>query len=1215
MRILSVRLRNLNSLTGSWSIDLTIPEFASFGIFAITGPTGAGKSTILDAICLALFARTPRLGHISKGSNEIMSRRAGDCFAEVEFETAQGRFRCHWGQHRARRSPGGELQAPRYEIVEALSGKVLESRSKEVGRLVEQVTGMDYDRFTRSMLLAQGDFAAFLQAEADQRAPILEQITGTSIYSRISMAVHDRTSEERRTTTLLEEAMGGVQLLGTEEEQALMAVIDEGMATAALMEQRLAVLGQALTRLDRIDELRKQVEQTDRLLEDLARRRQEASEDLVKLERGQRAQGLAVDYSRLVQSLERIAALRTQAATLSPTNEQIEREQQQIARNHEQAVRTLQEVVALRQRKNETIQEVRGIDLRLYEKKQAIARQMGVRQQTERERAQATDQRQHLMRQLAEVHTQEEGLAAFFRDHNSDSMLVEHLTGFRQQLQQLAAREQALAQLEAERIAKQAIHATAAQQVQVAERAEAQSAEQLTLLRQRQHTLEQERSAHLVSQDPPFWRRQVEVVQQELQQQEQATQLLARCTGLEQELAATRHKVQEAQHQQRQQAAILQDLVEKQTLQLQMVGQMERNQELHRLVRSFEEERRRLQPGGACPLCGSTHHPWAEEHPPMDLQEEPIAEARAALEQTQSAMIGVRERLAALARDVEHGQQAVEKGRQQRASLAEQLTLLGVHEAGAAGEQRLEATRVRLQELRQRVQHLDRLEGELRVIHTQSEQAANRYAEQRQRTQTARHDLTILARELERLELQRQEELIWIDGSRAELIDRLQPLGIDQCPPGESELLLGRLETRLQVWKEQQQRQEHLMRTRSQLQTELDKLDLLLGTIVRTIDQQDAELASLRGEERVLLSQRHDRYGDRDPNVEEQRMNREVQQVEAQVVQLRDRLATIDRELHALRERLRHGEEELAHLLPHSQELEALLLAQVTSAGFAHLDDFRQALLPAEILATLAEQGRSLDAEQTTLGARRAEQKAALDRALEEAGEQCDREVLQAEQKAHGQEFAALQQQIGAARERLIANDRSRQQLEGQRLALANQRTEQERWESLHHLIGSADGKKFRVFAQGLTFEVMISHANRQLRKMSDRYILLRDPKEPLALQVLDNYQAGEIRSTRNLSGGESFLVSLALSLGLSAMASHNVRVDSLFLDEGFGTLDEEALDIALQTLAELRQEGKLIGVISHVPVLRDRIDLRIQVVPGPGGCSRLLGPGCRRDA
>jgi len=154
MKILAVHLRNLNSLAGSWNIDFTAPEYTAAGIFAITGPTGAGKSTILDAICLALFARTPRLGHISKASNEIMSRRAGDCFAEVEFETRQGRYRCHWGQHRARRSPEGELQPPRHEIVDAGSGKVLETRTKEVGRLVEQVTGMDYDRFSRSILLA-----------------------------------------------------------------------------------------------------------------------------------------------------------------------------------------------------------------------------------------------------------------------------------------------------------------------------------------------------------------------------------------------------------------------------------------------------------------------------------------------------------------------------------------------------------------------------------------------------------------------------------------------------------------------------------------------------------------------------------------------------------------------------------------------------------------------------------------------------------------------------------------------------------------------------------------------------------------------------------------------------------------------------------------------------------------------------------------------------
>ena len=139
----------------------------------------------------------------------------------------------------------------------------------------------------------------------------------------------------------------------------------------------------------------------------------------------------------------------------------------------------------------------------------------------------------------------------------------------------------------------------------------------------------------------------------------------------------------------------------------------------------------------------------------------------------------------------------------------------------------------------------------------------------------------------------------------------------------------------------------------------------------------------------------------------------------------------------------------------------------------------------------------------------------------------------------------------------------------------------------------------------------MTRHANRQLLKMTDRYLLTRDDAQPLELNVVDNYQAGEIRSTKNLSGGESFIVSLSLALGFSQMSSKNVQVDSLFLDEGFGTLDEEALDTSLETLANLHQSGKLIGIISHVPALKERIHTQILVTPQTGGRSQISGPGC----
>jgi len=208
-------------------------------------------------------------------------------------------------------------------------------------------------------------------------------------------------------------------------------------------------------------------------------------------------------------------------------------------------------------------------------------------------------------------------------------------------------------------------------------------------------------------------------------------------------------------------------------------------------------------------------------------------------------------------------------------------------------------------------------------------------------------------------------------------------------------------------------------------------------------------------------------------------------------------------------------------------------------------------------------------------------------------------------------ELKIVREAVVGCKTRIQSNIEAKLRIESKQASIERQSKECSKWEKLHALIGSSDGKKFRNFAQGLTFELMVSHANRQLSKMSDRYLLIRSQEQPLELNVIDNYQGGEIRSTKNLSGGESFIVSLTLALGLSKMASKKVRVDSLFLDEGFGTLDEASLETALKTLASLHQEGKLIGVISHVSAMQDLISTQITITPTSGGRSILTGPGC----
>jgi exonuclease SbcC len=165
-------------------------------------------------------------------------------------------------------------------------------------------------------------------------------------------------------------------------------------------------------------------------------------------------------------------------------------------------------------------------------------------------------------------------------------------------------------------------------------------------------------------------------------------------------------------------------------------------------------------------------------------------------------------------------------------------------------------------------------------------------------------------------------------------------------------------------------------------------------------------------------------------------------------------------------------------------------------------------------------------------------------------------------------------------------------------------------WLELDILIGSSDGKVYRDFAQSLTFDVLIAYANIHLQRLSDRYQLVGGEK--LTFQVRDLYYAGEIRSVKNLSGGEKFIVSLALALGLSGMAGEKICIDSLFLDEGFGTLDEQALELALDVLSNLPHEGKTIGIISHVRALKERIPTQILVQKVGSGRSVLIGPGCR---
>ena len=202
-----------------------------------------------------------------------------------------------------------------------------------------------------------------------------------------------------------------------------------------------------------------------------------------------------------------------------------------------------------------------------------------------------------------------------------------------------------------------------------------------------------------------------------------------------------------------------------------------------------------------------------------------------------------------------------------------------------------------------------------------------------------------------------------------------------------------------------------------------------------------------------------------------------------------------------------------------------------------------------------------------------------------------------------------LREKLGGIELALRRDDEIKQKAAELLDSLAAQEKTARLWAQMNDLIGAADGKKFRNYAQQLTLDILIGYANAHLKDLSRRYRLSR-VKDSLALMVVDQDMGDEYRSVHSLSGGESFLVSLALALGLASLSSHRVRVESLFIDEGFGSLDADTLRVAMDALDSLQAMGRKVGVISHVQEMTERIGTCVQVRRLSGGQSQVVVAG-----
>lgn len=299
--------------------------------------------------------------------------------------------------------------------------------------------------------------------------------------------------------------------------------------------------------------------------------------------------------------------------------------------------------------------------------------------------------------------------------------------------------------------------------------------------------------------------------------------------------------------------------------------------------------------------------------------------------------------------------------------------------------------------------------------------------------------------------------------------------------------------------------------------------------------------------------------------------------------------------------------EELKHIDAELVHLSSVLHDAVLTLGFAGISGAMTYLVSEVEITQIKRQQEELTRRSTTLTAEIGTLHASIKNYLKEdtAPEQTLELLLPQIEKREMERDAHIST-VGEKTAVLGKDDQERKRIEEKQKQIDELEIKLRKWDLLNRMIGNADGSKFANFAQGLTLQNLLSFANRRLANLTDRY-LLDKPQKDGALTVIDQYQGNIQRSVTTLSGGESFLISLALALSLSDMASRNVRLESLFIDEGFGTLDQETLDIAMSTLERLQTESqKTVGVISHVETLKDRIHVQIQLEKDAMGYSKV---------
>lgn len=1236
MKLLRIKVCNLNSLYGEHDLDL---EGALGGapLFLIVGPTGAGKSTLMDAISLALFGQTPRLP-LSRSdsdpdgdSRNVMSRGTGMCAASVELRKIEGgrpvRYRATWECWRARKSPDGKAQTPRRTLERFDAGHwitlVSDDREKFYGEaFASLLEGMTVEDFKRSMLLAQGEFSAFLKADEDERASILERLTNTSLYKELGTRARERWQEAKRALDLAEQAVGGVSLLDDAQEASLR---DEAEAlTGAWKDQvaQVAELEAAAQWLRRKAVLEQALDEAVRRSAQTSAEWEAARPELAQLEQHERCQEAAAPLA----DRDRLSAERAKGERELPLLEEDEhalqerltratQERDALANQVEEAKRKIEhtspEIAAARTARAELSAAERELTkaiAELDEKQRAAEAANG-----ERARLEAEVRRLDAAREIAQAN-----VAAL----EPARPLAEAIAGWRERAQTLRqraeeSRTRAVA-MESERRAlaqeRESLAKLGAQGATLEERVRALEGVAGAAVTAREALLEG-------AEDVQARRRVLRGHAERESERRRALQELARHwterdrhAGEAERLAQALARVEVS----RQSAVAEAGRVSARTSVLEEdLARWSRELEDQRWFQTVALERQRLVDGESCPLCGSVEHPALHDGRFADLDAQIEERCRAVTQRIDAARVELK--------GLQAQTLACERTIAAAKTEADQLTLRldAERSARAEWEARIAASLVRFDWTAEREEDLARFASECdaaiqrwATLEAELDAAEGKAVSAREEAQAARAEWERVqagaqalrdraserAARLERsAEQHRSAEERWAMDDAA-LKRELAAFQLD-VERGIAEALqeaggrvdsLRRADTDLtRVAQEGQVAAAALSsaRARAEAASAAQEAALLARTSrAQTVDPLRARCSELLG-------------GD-DPERVERDLQQQLAQAQGRAEQARASGERLGRERTAAATRLAERRASLAETRKQADEASLRLEGILRRIGVSDVETLRRTLLPEEALRALTAKRAALSQAADTAEALRAAKETELHAHLAARPPGLAEDVLEdavgARKAELEQRAAELQQRIGAIGQQLRAQAQGRAQLGEKRAHLEKVAQAFALWDRLHRLIGIRDGDAFKGFAQTLNLAELIDRANAHLERLAPRYRLTGATnaagESRLAFAVKDALQADTARPVSTLSGGETFLVSLALALGLASYRTVRMPIETLLLDEGFGTLDPQTLQVAMAALEALHASGTQVGIISHVEALKERIPARIVV-------------------